>query len=152
VRVTNLQNVRLGQPTFYTSEIDKMMKFYELVGFRENYRFPMDDEPAFVSMNIQWTLFITLASFDAIRYLTGLPNIGKTSNRRFDMTIIVDDVDDAVERLRAAGAPVIMEPKAQPWGDRHAYVMDPEGNYVQITTHFDHGFSPGAEFVPAEQA
>jgi lactoylglutathione lyase len=31
-----------------------------------------------------------------------------------------------------------MAPKDQPWGERQAYVADPEGNFVQLSTHTDH--------------
>ena len=34
--------------------------------------------------------------------------------------------------LRAAGVPVLLEPADQPWGERLAYVEDPEGNPVMI--------------------
>ena len=34
--------------------------------------------------------------------------------------------------LRAAGVPVLAEPADQPWGDRMAYVEDPQGNPVML--------------------
>jgi len=38
----------------------------------------------------------------------------------------------AVERLRAAGVAVTEEPTDQPWGERIARVLDPDGNEVII--------------------
>jgi lactoylglutathione lyase len=45
----------------------------------------------------------------------------------------VDDVDAMVERLRAAAVPVVLEPVDQPWGERVAYVSDPDENLVMLT-------------------
>lgn len=45
----------------------------------------------------------------------------------------VDDVDAAVARLRAAQVPIVLEPTEQPWGERVAYVSDPDGNLVMLT-------------------
>jgi predicted enzyme related to lactoylglutathione lyase len=43
-----------------------------------------------------------------------------------------DSCDEAVERLRAAGATVTEEPADQPWGERVARVLDPDGNEVIV--------------------
>ncbi len=45
----------------------------------------------------------------------------------------VEDVDAIVDRLRAEGVEVLVEPADQPWGERLAYVQDPEGNAVMLT-------------------
>jgi lactoylglutathione lyase len=42
-------------------------------------------------------------------------------------------VDRTVAQLRCAGVPIIVEPVDQPWGERVAYVMDPDGNLVMLT-------------------
>lgn len=143
------QNVRVGQPTLFTKDIEKSAAFYLRLGFVEAYRFPPGTTaPAFISLHRD-TFYITLAQIDAIREQTGLPRIGRATNRQFDITVIVDDVDDTVSTLRDAGAKVVMEPRDQAWGDRHAYVADPDGNYVQITTHEDHDISQFADLAAA---
>jgi catechol 2,3-dioxygenase-like lactoylglutathione lyase family enzyme len=43
-----------------------------------------------------------------------------------------DDLDAAFEKLQAAGAEVVEEPKEQPWGTRDCAVRDPSGNLVRI--------------------
>lgn len=53
---------------------------------------------------------------------------------RFEMFIYVDDVDSAVDDLRASGAAVLREPADMPWGERVAYVTDPDGNPVALAT------------------
>jgi catechol 2,3-dioxygenase-like lactoylglutathione lyase family enzyme len=43
-----------------------------------------------------------------------------------------DDLDASFEKLRAAGAEIVEEPKDQPWGTRDCAVRDPSGNLVRI--------------------
>ena len=43
-----------------------------------------------------------------------------------------EDLDAAFEKLRAAGAEIVEEPKEQPWGARDCAVRDPSGNLVRI--------------------
>ena len=51
---------------------------------------------------------------------------------RFELFVYVDDVNRLVEKLRAGGAAVLREPADMPWGERVAYVTDPEGNPVAL--------------------
>lgn len=54
------------------------------------------------------------------------------SQPRFEMFIYVDDVDAAVAKLRRDGALVLREPADMPWGERVAYVADPDGNPLAL--------------------
>ncbi|HET9141287.1 VOC family protein [Actinophytocola sp.] len=147
--MTSTNNVRLGQPTLYATDVEATAAFYRRVGFEEAYRFPPtgDTPPAFICLN-RGTFYLTISQIDVIRQQTGLPKVGRTTNRAFDITVIVTDVDGVVADLARAGARVLVEPRDQPWGDRHAYVTDPDGNYVQITTHADHDISQFSEYQP----
>lgn len=42
------------------------------------------------------------------------------------------DLDAAFEKVRAAGAEVVQEPIAQPWGVRDCAFRDPAGNLVRL--------------------
>jgi lactoylglutathione lyase len=46
--------------------------------------------------------------------------------------VYVTDCDAMVERLRAAGRTITEEPADQPWGERTARVLDPDGNEVIV--------------------
>lgn len=46
--------------------------------------------------------------------------------------VYVDAVDPLVERLRAAGVTIAAEPADQPWGERTARVLDPDGHVVML--------------------
>ena len=46
--------------------------------------------------------------------------------------LYVEAVDPLIERLRAAGVTVVAEPADQPWGERTARVLDPDGHVVML--------------------
>ncbi|MGJ7507579.1 VOC family protein [Variovorax sp. GT1P44] len=52
-----------------------------------------------------------------------------------DLSIEVDDVDAALDRMRAAGFPIEYGPADEPWGVRRFFVRDPFGKLVNILAH-----------------
>jgi lactoylglutathione lyase len=50
--------------------------------------------------------------------------------RSIALWLYVDDCDGYVARVRSAGFRVTEEPADQPWGERVARVLDPDGNEV----------------------
>ncbi|RQU39254.1 glyoxalase [Burkholderia cenocepacia] len=52
-----------------------------------------------------------------------------------DLSIEVDDVDEALARVRAAGISVEYGPADEPWGVRRFYVRDPFGKLVNVLAH-----------------
>lgn len=54
-----------------------------------------------------------------------------------DLSIEVDDIDEALRRVREAGYPVEYGPVAEPWGVRRFYTRDPFGRLVNILVHQD---------------
>ncbi|HEV7832226.1 MAG TPA: VOC family protein [Caballeronia sp.] len=52
-----------------------------------------------------------------------------------DLSIEVDDVDAAFERMKAAGFPIEYGPANEPWGVRRFYVRDPFGKLVNVLAH-----------------
>lgn len=49
--------------------------------------------------------------------------------------VYVADVDACYRRALAAGAQSVVEPRDQPYGDRSAGILDPEGNTWWLGTH-----------------
>jgi PhnB protein len=49
--------------------------------------------------------------------------------------LYVEDADATYKNALEAGASSISEPRDEFWGDRHAAVLDPTGNYWWIATH-----------------
>lgn len=52
-----------------------------------------------------------------------------------DLSIEVDDVDEALTRMRRAGFSIEYGPADEPWGVRRFYVRDPFGRLVNILAH-----------------
>ncbi|QPC95019.1 VOC family protein [Mesorhizobium sp. INR15] len=52
-----------------------------------------------------------------------------------DLSIEVDDVEAALEGMKAAGFAIEYGPADEPWGVRRFYVRDPYGRLVNILSH-----------------
>ena len=51
--------------------------------------------------------------------------------------VYVDDVDATVARGTARGAKVLFEPQDQFWGDRIAWIMDPQGHVWTVASRIE---------------
>lgn len=119
-------------PMLSTESFGRSVGFYrDLLGGVETYRFPDGESPVF--------LVVRLGESDlGIGAITGgAPMHGQplrpAQGHRMELCVYVDHVDEMVERLRAAGVPILVEPAEQPWGERVAYVSDPDGNLLMLT-------------------
>jgi lactoylglutathione lyase len=122
--------LRSAWPIVYASDLRRSSAFYELLGLVPGYRWPPEGEPQFVVLRLgEWAIGLGTADaperLHAQRFADGL---------RFELCAYVDDVDTEVERLREHGVRVLHEPDDKPWGERAAYVADPDGNPVQLVT------------------
>jgi catechol 2,3-dioxygenase-like lactoylglutathione lyase family enzyme len=52
-----------------------------------------------------------------------------------DLSIEVDDLDAALERVRNAGIGLVYGPAAEPWNVRRFFVRDPLGKLVNVLQH-----------------
>ncbi len=118
-------------PMLSVESLSKAVGFYKgLLGGDEVYRFPPEGEAVFVTLRLG-------ESELGIGQLTGAPPLHgqpqrPASGHRIELCLYVDDVDATVKRLRDAGAPILLEPSDQPWGERVAYTADPDGNLVML--------------------
>lgn len=60
---------------------------------------------------------------------------GGTGTAVPDISIEVDDVEEALQRVRKAGIEVEYGPANEPWGVRRFYVRDPFGGLINILQH-----------------
>jgi lactoylglutathione lyase len=114
-------------PIIGTPDMDRALGFYrDLLEGVVEYQYPPDGEPGYVSLRLGGAqLGIGLAP-------GATPGHG---GQRFALWVYAENCDAAVERLRGAGVEVIEEPADQPWGERTARVLDPDGNEVIIGQH-----------------
>jgi uncharacterized glyoxalase superfamily protein PhnB len=111
-------------PILVTADIRAALGFYrDLLGAKVTYEFPgPDGVPGYVGLELGGSHL-------------GIgrdPEAPSEPSERFSIWVYADDCDAAVDRLRAAGAPVVAEPEDQPWGERVARVLDPDGNLVIV--------------------
>ena len=52
-----------------------------------------------------------------------------------DMSIEVDDVEEALKRFRRAGIAIEYGPANEPWGVRRFFVRDPFGKLINVLQH-----------------
>lgn len=117
-------------PIIYCADVHRGLAFYrDALGFAETFRFPADGEPEFVSLTLEDSTGVAIAAAGSPS-LHGLPL--QPGARGFEMCLYSDDVDVAIADLRGRGYDVLYEPADQPWGERMAYVADPDGNPVMI--------------------
>jgi lactoylglutathione lyase len=117
-------------PMLSVADLAASIAFYrDLLGGAEVYRFP-EDEPVFMTFRLG-------ESEIGIGALSEAPLHGRSqrpaTGHRVELCVYVEDVDEAVAAARAARVEVVLEPADQPWGERIAYVVDPDGNLVMLT-------------------
>jgi catechol 2,3-dioxygenase-like lactoylglutathione lyase family enzyme len=52
-----------------------------------------------------------------------------------DLSIEVDDLEQALDRMKRANIPIEYGPVDEPWGVRRFYVRDPFGKLVNVLSH-----------------
>jgi lactoylglutathione lyase len=119
-------------PMLSVERLDLSLAFYaELLGGEQTYRFPAEGEPVFVALRLGESE-LGIGQLGASPPLHGQPQ-RPALGHRIELCVYVEDVDVTVGRLRAAQVPILLEPTEQPWGERVAYVSDPDGNLVMLT-------------------
>lgn len=115
-------------PVVYAADVGLSVRFYETLGFEEQFRMPEDSEPGYVGMRRD-DAELAVVTVESPRQLIGL-DVG--SGPRFEMFVYVHDLEQELTELRGAGVTVLREPEQMPWGERVAYVADPDGNPVAL--------------------
>lgn len=124
---------REGFSIVYVEDLAASLGFYtELLGYGETYRFPAEGAPAFVALALPDGSRLALAASADGEVGAHGQVIHPRTGRQFELCLYTDDVDRAIATLRERGATVLVEPIDQPWGERMAYVADPDGHPVMI--------------------
>lgn len=112
----------------YAADVSLSVRFYETLGFEEQFRMPEDSAPGYVGLRRD-DAELAVVTVESPRQLIGL-EVG--SGPRFEMFVYVHDLEQELTELRGAGVTVLREPEQMPWGERVAYVADPDGNPVAL--------------------
>ena len=115
-------------PVVFAADVSRSAGFYELFGFERHFQLPPEGEPGYVALRRGvYEVAIVAAEWPREQYQATV-----AEGVRFEMFVYVDDLDPLVDRFRAGGGRVLREPADMPWGERVAYVADPDGNPVAL--------------------
>ncbi|MUL40604.1 glyoxalase/bleomycin resistance/dioxygenase family protein [Streptomonospora sp. PA3] len=112
-------------------DLQRSLAFYrDLLEGVETYRFPEQGDPQFIALRMGQSE-IGLGPVSE-RPLHGRPQ-RPAGGHRMELCVYVDDVDAVFARARAAGFEAVADPAETPWGERIAWIADPDGNLVMLT-------------------
>ena len=113
----------------YTRDVRSSAEFYERLGFSRQYQFPpAGEEPGYIGLRRDES-DLGVVHESSPRALIGQ---GMGDGLRFELFVYVDDVDETIRKLRDSSVAILREPEDMPWGERVAYVADPDGNPVTL--------------------
>lgn len=116
-------------PVLYAKDVESVAGFYVRLGFEEHFRLADETGAAgFIALQRE-SAELGVTAEASPRMLAGVdPGPGP----RHEFFVYVDDVDAAFSELRTAGVMSLRDPADMPWGERLAFVEDPEGNVVTL--------------------
>jgi catechol 2,3-dioxygenase-like lactoylglutathione lyase family enzyme len=86
-----------------------------------------------VLMDMGWIL--TFGSAAKMTLQLSVMSEGGSGTPVPDLSIEVDDLDEALARVTRAQVPIEYGPVAEPWGVRRFFVRDPFGKLVNVLAH-----------------
>ncbi|MEH7344475.1 VOC family protein [Bacillus sp. JJ1532] len=121
-------NLKLGYVILYVENLEKTKHFYEnLLGLELRNEFG-----TYIEFNTGSTV-LSFNTREGGREVTSLPiPNGIRKEQTFELGFVTEDVEGVVEGLREEGVSILMEPVEKPWGQKVAYVEDPDGHYIEI--------------------
>jgi lactoylglutathione lyase len=117
-------------PVLYVTSVQRSVEFYGHLGYASVYQFPLEGEAHYVGLQ-RGGSSLGIAHLSWPEAQLGI-TVGTAP--RFELFVYVDDVEAQVEAFRQAGYKVLQEPATMPWGERQAYVLDPDHNPVALAT------------------
>lgn len=117
-------------PIINCTSIAPMHWFYAHVfGGEVAYRFPPEGEPVYLTLKVgDGQIALGLGNDPAMYGETPLP----ASGHAVDICLYVADLDAAVAAADSAGGAAVTPPADMPWGERVAYLRDPQGTMLLV--------------------
>lgn len=109
-------------------DLDRALAFYtQVLGLRLGHR-----SGAYAQLDTGATR-LGLYTRDAMAQVVGLPLVAPPLHAPgFELGFKVPDVDAAFAELLARGAVAVTPPTTRAWGQRTAYVRDPDGHLIEL--------------------
>lgn len=117
-KITGIRSVVL-----YVADTDRSRRFYE-----GNLGLPVQRE-------IGGRIELNVAPIRLLLHPTDLDDQDHATARhgRTEIYYEVDNVDAAIDELTSAGIDLVQPPTSEPWGERDACILDPDGYPVFLT-------------------
>jgi lactoylglutathione lyase len=120
----------LGHVAIRVADVDRCLAFYAgKLGLLEMFRLHRDDGRL-------WLLYLRITD---TQYLEVFPDAAagsrapeETANGLNHLCLTVGDIEAAVRRLEAAGIPLHRPLKQGADGNRQAWILDPDGNRIEL--------------------
>lgn len=116
--------------TLFVEDLDAAKDFYSRVFERPE----VFEDPNSAVFQFGDTLVNLLRTSAAPELIDPAPVADPGAGSRFQLTLRVDDVDRACERLVARGVQLLNGPIDRPWGPRTASFQDPAGHIWEIAS------------------
>jgi lactoylglutathione lyase len=111
-------------------------------GAVQAYQFPPDGEPVYVTLRIgSGQVALGVGTGPALYGEIPLPATGHA----VDVCLYVPDLDAVVAAAPGAGGTVVVPPADMPWGERVAYLGDPDGTMLLVIQSVPTGGAPPGE-------
>ncbi len=118
---------------YYVSDVETAVHFYtENFGFVETFRTPQEGKPIHAEIKLG-SLILGLASRESGQTLHAL-TLDAGGPPRAELVVWTENVDEAYAMLAEKGVPGMSAPHDFLAALRSAWVMDPDGNPVQIVS------------------
>jgi catechol 2,3-dioxygenase-like lactoylglutathione lyase family enzyme len=121
--------VRFGYTIIYVRDVAASVTFYERAfGLEQRFR---HESGQYAEMETGAT-----ALAFAARELAG-ETVRELADREpagFEVCLVDEDVEGAYNRAVDSGAQAVSAPEEKPWGQRTAYVRDPDGTLIEIAS------------------
>jgi lactoylglutathione lyase len=128
--------MRFGYTILYVDDVASTLDFYgRAFGLATRY---MHESGSYGELETGATA-LAFVSHTLLRQIGKTPQAPALDKPTGEIALVTDDVAAAVKRAIDAGAKLVQEPTAMPWGQTIAYVGDLNGFLVEICTPVSHG-------------
>ena len=119
----------LGHVAIKVTDLDRSLDYYvNKLGFPEMLRLSKDDGTV-------WLVYLRITDTQYLEVFPGAENDrapGWDANGMNHMCLTVDNIDEVLTRIAAAGLTLLLPLKTAIDGNRQAWLEDPDGNRIEL--------------------
>lgn len=110
-----------------TNEFERLVAFYQKLSGLEAVRLA----DGFAEVRFDGGVALAISSEQLVQRFNAAAATA-AANRSAILEFQVNDVDAVCERMRMAGAEIVMPATVMPWGNRSLLLRDPDGSLVNV--------------------